>query len=71
MRVSVWRRLGGGAKLGRMGLPEQIVCVDCGGTCHRLSLPREDGDRPGDTVAYRCSDCLDRWDLVVDEADED
>ena len=32
---------------------------------------REDGVwLPGDYVAYRCEDCLDRWDLVLpDEAD--
>ena len=25
---------------------------------------------PGDFVAYRCEDCLDRWDLVLpDESD--
>ena len=22
---------------------------------------------PGDIVAYRCEDCLDRWDLVLDD----
>lgn len=52
-------------------VPESIVCVDCGGTCHLLTTPPEDRDghpgfRPGDFVAYRCSDCLDRWDLVVE-----
>jgi hypothetical protein len=26
---------------------------------------------PGDIVAYRCQDCLDRWDLVLDEDDEE
>jgi hypothetical protein len=27
---------------------------------------------PGDFVAYRCEDCLDRWDLVLpDEPDSD
>ena len=32
-----------------------------------------DGDivgwRVGDVVAYRCEDCLDRWDLVLDDVD--
>jgi hypothetical protein len=48
-----------------------IVCVDCGGRCHLLTKPREDGVwLPGDYVAYRCEDCLDRWDLVLpDELD--
>jgi hypothetical protein len=31
-----------------------------------LTHPREDGVwLPGDIVAYRCEDCLDRWDLVL------
>jgi hypothetical protein len=52
-------------------VPETILCVDCGGTCHLLSAAFEDeggaiGFRPGDVVAYRCADCLDRWDLVVE-----
>jgi hypothetical protein len=25
----------------------------------------------GDIVAYRCEDCLDRWDLVLPDDDED
>lgn len=25
---------------------------------------------PGDIVAYRCEDCLDRWDLVLPDDDE-
>ena len=50
-----------------MHAPERIVCVDCGGWCHRLSYEPEDGFEPGDVVAYRCADCLDRWDLIVPE----
>ena len=51
--------------------PEQIVCVDCGGTCHLLTRPylEEDGSQgflPGDIVAYRCEDCLDRWDIELE-----
>jgi hypothetical protein len=43
-----------------------IVCVDCGGRAHLLSYPPEEGTwEPGDIVAYRCEDCLDRWDLVL------
>ena len=49
--------------------PEQIGCGDCGGTCHRLSYVPEDGFRPGDVVAYRCADCLDRWDVVWEPDD--
>jgi hypothetical protein len=49
-----------------------IVCVDCGGRAHLLTPPAEDGRwEPGEIVAYRCQDCLDRWDLVLpDEPDE-
>ena len=43
-----------------------ITCVDCGGRAHRLTYRREDGTwLPGDIVAYRCEDCLDRWDVVL------
>ncbi len=51
----------------------QITCIDCGGRCHLLSMPREDGIwLPGDWVAYRCEDCMDRWDLQIPEdADDD
>jgi hypothetical protein len=47
-----------------------IVCVDCGGTAHLITLPpNEEGWQPGDVVAYRCADCLDRWDVVLTEED--
>ena len=52
----------------------QIVCIDCGGRCFLLTRPTEDGIwEEGDIVAYRCEDCLDRWDLVLtldDDIDE-
>jgi hypothetical protein len=60
--------------------PEPVItCVDCGGSAHLLTRPREDEEdveadrwQPGDIVTYRCEDCLDRWDLVLpDEGDED
>jgi hypothetical protein len=55
-----------------MDVPETIVCVDCGGTAHRISYPRPDEPwQPGDVVAYRCADCLDRWDLVVPDLDDE
>jgi hypothetical protein len=52
-----------------MGAPERIICVDCGGECHLLSYEPEEGFEPGDIVAYRCSDCLDRWDIELTEDD--
>ncbi len=48
-----------------------IVCVDCGGDCHLISYEPDEGFSPGDVVAYRCSDCLDRWDLELTEEDLD
>ena len=49
----------------------QIVCVDCGGRCFLLTPPSEDGIwEVDDIVAYRCVDCLDRWDLVLTEEDD-
>ncbi len=48
----------------------EIVCVDCGGRCGLLSVPEPDwGFQPGDVVAYRCADCGDRWDLIVEDSD--
>lgn len=51
-----------------------ITCIDCGGRAHLLTLPDVDPEdaaaqmwRPGDVVTYRCEDCLDRWDLVLDD----
>lgn len=52
--------------------PEEIICVDCGGRCHLLTHMQTDEHgqpipfEPGDIVAYRCSDCLDRWDIVLE-----
>ena len=33
----------------------------------RLSITRREEWQPGDIVTYRCEDCLDRWDLVLDD----
>lgn len=53
-----------------------ITCIDCGGRAHLLTAARLDEEdagaqlwHPGDIVAYRCADCLDRWDIVL--ADDD
>lgn len=55
-----------------MEVPETIECIDCGQPAHRLSYPPEDGWEPGDMVAYRCSGCNDRWDMVVgDDSGDD
>jgi len=53
-----------------MRAPPTIVCVDCGGQCGLLSFAEPDeGFSAGDVVAYRCADCLDRWDVVLTEED--
>jgi hypothetical protein len=52
-------------------LPPTITCVECLGTCHLLGDPPPEGFEAGDWVAYRCGDCLDRFDLqVADPADD-
>ena len=48
-----------------MTIPAEIVCVDCGGRCRVLSYEPDEGFAPGDIVAYRCLDCLDRWDIEL------
>ena len=51
-------------------LAETSVCVECGGTAHLLTgFPPDDPPMAGDIVPYCCADCMDRFDLVVDEAD--
>ena len=48
-----------------------ITCIDCGGVAHLLTTwPTDDPPIAGDIVSYRCSDCLDRWDLVLPEDDD-
>lgn len=50
--------------------PAVIVCVDCGGRAHLLSKwDEEDPPQPGEVATYRCEDCLDRWDLIIEEED--
>ena len=54
-----------------MHAPPEIICVDCGGRCFLLSHePPDEGFQPGDIVAYRCGDCMDRWDIVLADDEE-
>ena len=47
------------------------MCIDCGGRAFLITPPREDGTwELGDVVAYRCQDCRDRWDLVLEPDDD-
>ncbi|MDG1366672.1 MAG: hypothetical protein P8I99_03320 [Acidimicrobiales bacterium] len=56
-----------------MPIPKTIICVDCGGKCSLISYEPDEGWEPGDIVAFRCRDCLDRWDveLSADDIDEE
>ena len=55
-----------------MAPADVIVCVECGGRAHLLTRPPEDGRwMPGDVIAYRCADCLDRFDIVLERDDAD
>lgn len=48
----------------------ESICIDCGGTAHLLTSAREDGIwLVGDVVTYRCRDCRDRWDIILEEED--
>jgi hypothetical protein len=52
--------------------PTSITCVECGGTAHLISyLPSEEDLEPGTALAYRCAECLDRFDVVWEEFDDD
>jgi hypothetical protein len=53
------------------GPPETFDCVDCGGVAHLISFLPEDADpEPGTPLAYRCADCMERFDVIW-EADDD
>ena len=51
--------------------PDEVIdCVECGGRCHLLQpIDPEYPPQPGDALAYRCEDCMDRFDIVFEEAD--
>ena len=66
---SAWR-----ARLTVLEPDPVITCIDCGGRAHLLSKPHvdpEDGSAPAlggrRHRRYRCADCLDRWDLVLED----
>lgn len=53
-----------------MPIAERIACMECGGVAVLVQLPtEEDVIEPGDVLVYRCPECYQRWDVVVDEAD--
>ena len=52
--------------------PETIDCIDCGGVAHLISyLPEDEPLEAGYPVAYRCSDCMERFDLVWEDDGDD
>lgn len=52
--------------------PETIICVECGGTAHLISfLPEDEELDPEAAVAYRCADCMDRFDVIIGDDLED
>lgn len=52
--------------------PATITCVECGGTAHLISyLPDDEPLEVGYPLAYSCTDCLERLDLVWEGDDED
>lgn len=47
-------------------VPPTLVCHECGGTAHLLvTLDPDEILWPGQSLPYRCADCLDRLDVVV------
>ena len=53
-------------------LAETIICVECGGMAHLLTgFPPDDPPMAGDVVPYRCADCMERFDMVVEDTDLD
>lgn len=53
-------------------MPREITCVDCGGRAHLLTIVTEEQPLlPGQIATYRCSDCRDRWDIVVPGGPDD
>jgi hypothetical protein len=44
--------------------------MECGGSAVLLQVPADDDIvEAGDVLVYRCPDCGQRWDVVVDEED--
>jgi hypothetical protein len=54
-----------------MEIPEQFTCIDCGGVASRIGyLPPDEDPEPGVVIAYRCADCMERFDVVIEDDDE-
>lgn len=47
--------------------PTEITCVECGGRAILITFLPEDGQvEPGSPLAYRCAECLERMDVVME-----
>lgn len=54
-----------------MDIPREIICVECGGVASLIGyLPPDEDVEPGTALPYRCADCMERFDVVIDEVDE-
>lgn len=50
--------------------PESITCVECGGTAYIISyLPPEEELEEGGVYAYRCAECMERFDMVWEDSE--
>jgi hypothetical protein len=55
-----------------MDIPTEITCVECGGVASLIGyLPTDSEPEPGTAYPYRCGDCMERFDVVMDEDDAD
>ena len=53
-----------------MAISERIACMECGEMAVLVQLPAADEMiEAGDVLVYRCPDCGQRWDVVVDDDD--
>ena len=52
--------------------PMTILCVECGGVCHLLQpLDADEAAEAGDVHAYRCEECMERFDVVFEPEEGD
>jgi hypothetical protein len=58
------------SEAGEDGPDPVIPCVECGGRAHLITpFTEDDPFVAGDLLTYRCADCLDRFDVLLDEPD--
>jgi DNA-directed RNA polymerase subunit RPC12/RpoP len=51
--------------------PLVYTCIDCHGEAHLITYLPEDGVvEPGTALTYRCSDCMERFDVIWQEIDD-